>query len=211
VNESFGTVGQPKYLEFADDILHSGRHLLDVINDMLDIAKLQSGMTELRLQRVPSRGIIDAAVRIVRKKAEQSGIHLELALPRDLPPIRADHLRLRQVLLNLLSNAIKFTPAGGTVSVIAAEYDTGLAITVRDTGIGMAAEDIPRALEPFVQVDSSLARRHGGTGLGLPLSKLFVDLHGGQFEIHSEPGKGTSVTIVLPTTLATTVQQPIAA
>jgi signal transduction histidine kinase len=210
-NESFGSVGQPKYREFADDILHSGRHLLDVINDMLDIAKLQSGMTELRLQRVPSRGIIDAAVRIVRKKAEQSGIHLELALPRDLPPIRADHLRLRQVLLNLLSNAIKFTPAGGTVSVIAAEYDTGLAITVRDTGIGMAAEDIPRALEPFVQVDSSLARRHGGTGLGLPLSKLFVDLHGGQFEIHSEPGKGTSVTIVLPTTLATTVQQPIAA
>jgi signal transduction histidine kinase len=198
-NETFGAVGQPKYREFADDILHSGRHLLDVINDMLDIAKLQSGMTELRLQQVPSRGVIDAAVRIVRKKAEQAGIELELALPRDLPLIRADHLRLRQVLLNLLSNAIKFTPAGGKVTVIAECWREGLAITVRDTGIGMAQEDIPRALEPFVQVDTSFARRHGGTGLGLPLSKLFIDLHGGQFHIHSAPGKGTSVTVVLPT------------
>lgn len=198
--EAFGSVGQPKYREFADDILHSGRHLLDVINDMLDIAKLQSGTTELRLRRVPSRSIIDAAVRIVRKKAEQAGISLELVLPRDnLPMIQADHVRLRQVLLNLLSNAIKFTPAGGTVSIIAEHCESGLAITVRDTGIGMAQEDIPRALQPFVQVDNSLARRHGGTGLGLPLSKLFVDLHGGQLDIHSEPGKGTSVSIVLPT------------
>jgi len=197
-NESFGSVGQPKYREFAGDILHSGRHLLDVINDMLDIAKLQSGMAELRLRRVPSRGIIDAAVRIVRKKAEQAGISLELVVPSDLPMILADHLRLRQVLLNLLSNAIKFTPAGGTVSVVAEQCEAGLAITVRDTGIGMAPEDIPRALQPFVQVDNSFARQHGGTGLGLPLSKLFVDLHGGRFEIHSELGKGTSVTIVLP-------------
>ncbi len=197
--EALGPAGQPKYREFADDILHSGRHLLDVINDMLDIAKLQSGMTELRLQPVPSRGIVDAAVRIVREKAEQAGLTLELAIPRNLPMIQADQLRLRQVLLNLLSNAIKFTPAGGTVSVIAEQRGAGLAITVRDTGIGMALDDIPRALQPFVQVDNSLARRHGGTGLGLPLSKRFIDLHGGQFEIRSEPGKGTSVTIVLPT------------
>ena len=197
-SESFGPVGQPKYREFADDILHSGRHLLDVINDMLDIAKLQSGTAELRLQRVPSRTIVDAAVRIVRKKAEQAGINLELVIPGDLPIIQADHLRLRQVLLNLLSNAIKFTPAGGKVSVIAVQREAELAITVRDTGIGMAPGDIPRALQPFVQVDNSLARRHGGTGLGLPLSKRFVDLHGGRLDIHSEPGKGTSVTIVLP-------------
>ncbi len=166
---------------------------------MLDIAKLQSGTAELRLQRVPSRTIVDAAVRIVRKKAEQAGINLELVIPGDLPIIQADHLRLRQVLLNLLSNAIKFTPAGGKVSVIAVQREAELAITVRDTGIGMAPGDIPRALQPFVQVDNSLARRHGGTGLGLPLSKRFVDLHGGRLDIHSEPGKGTSVTIVLPT------------
>jgi signal transduction histidine kinase len=201
-NQSFGPIGQPKYREFADDILHSGRHLLDVINDVLDIAKLQSGMTELRLQPVPSRNIVDAAARIVRKKAEQAGISLELLIPRDLPMIQADPLRLRQVLLNLLSNAIKFTPAGGKVSVAAEQCATGLAITVRDTGIGMAQEDIPRALQPFVQVDNSLARRHGGTGLGLPLSKLFVDLHGGEFRIDSAPGKGTSVTIVLPAAYA---------
>jgi len=197
-NESFGPVGQPRYREFADDILHSGRHLLEVINDMLDIAKLQSGMTELRLQRVPSRSIVDAAVRIVRKRAEQAGVGLEVALPPDMPMIDADHLRMRQVLLNLLSNAIKFTPSGGTVSVIAEWRDAALAITVRDTGIGMAEEDIPRALQPFVQVDHSLARRHGGTGLGLPLAKLFVDLHRGQFTVHSALGKGTSVRIVLP-------------
>jgi len=197
-NESFGPVGQPKYREFADDILHSGRHLLEVINDMLDIAKLQSGMTELRLQQVPSRSIVDSAVRIVRKRAEQAGVGLELLIPANLPIIQADHLRMRQVLLNLLSNAIKFTPAGGKVSVIAEHCAAGLSITVRDTGIGMRQEDIPRALQPFVQVDNSLSRGHGGTGLGLPLAKLFVDLHGGQFTIHSAVGKGTSVTIILP-------------
>jgi len=201
-NESFGPVGQPRYREFADDILHSGRHLLEVINDMLDIAKLQSGMTELRLQRVPSHGIVESAVRIVRKRAEEAGVALELAIPPDMPIIEVDHLRMRQVLLNLLSNAIKFTPDGGKVSVIAERHDAALAITVRDTGIGMAPEDIPRALQPFVQVDNSLARRHGGTGLGLPLAKLFVDLHGGQFTIRSALGKGTSVTIVLPTSVA---------
>jgi len=197
-NEAFGALGQPKYREFAEDILHSGRHLLEVINDMLDIAKLQSGMTELRLQQVPSRSIVDSAVRIVRKRAEQAGVGLELLIPPNLPIIQADHLRMRQVLLNLLSNAIKFTPAGGKVSVIAEHCEAGLSIMVCDTGIGMRQEDIPRALQPFVQVDNSLSRRHGGTGLGLPLAKLFVDLHGGQFTIHSALGKGTSVTIVLP-------------
>ena len=196
--EAFGPLGQPKYREFADDILHSGRHLLEVINDMLDIAKLQSGMTELRLQKVSSRSIVDSAVRIVRKRAEEAGVALELLVPPDLPVIEVDHLRMRQVLLNLLSNAIKFTPAGGQVSVDVEHRQHGLAITVRDTGIGMAPEDIPRALQPFVQVDSSLARRHGGTGLGLPLAKLFVDLHGGQFTIRSALGKGTAVTVILP-------------
>ena len=196
--EAFGPLGQPKYREFADDILHSGRHLLEVINDMLDIAKLQSGTTELRLQQVPSRSIVDSAVRIVRKRAEEAGVTLEVSVPPDLPVIEADHLRMRQVLLNLLSNAIKFTPAGGLVSVAVEHRQNGLAMTVRDTGIGMAPEDIPRALQPFVQVDTSLARRHGGTGLGLPLAKLFVDLHGGQFTIRSAVGKGTEVTVVLP-------------
>jgi len=196
--EAFGPLGQTKYREFADDILHSGRHLLEVINDMLDIAKLQSGTTELRLRQVPSRSIVESAVRIVRKRAEEAGVALEVTVSPELPVIEADHLRMRQVLLNLLSNAIKFTPAGGKVSVTAEHRQDGLAITVRDTGIGMASEDIPRALQPFVQVDTSLARRHGGTGLGLPLAKLFVDLHGGQFTIRSALGKGTEVTVVLP-------------
>ena len=196
--ESLGPVGQPKYREFATDILHSGRHLLELINDILDIAKLQSGTTELRLAPVRLRRIMDDAVRIVRKQAQEAEIHLDLTLRNEPAVIQADHVRLRQVLLNLLSNAIKFTPAGGSVSVLAEGCAEGVAISVRDTGIGMAAEDIPRALEPFVQVDSSLTRAHGGTGLGLPLSKLFIELHGGRFSIRSEPGKGTTVTIVLP-------------
>ena len=196
--ESLGPVGQPKYREFATDILHSGRHLLELINDILDIAKLQSGTTELRLAPVRLRRIVDDAVRIVRKQAQEADIRLDLTLRNEPAVIQADHVRLRQVLLNLLSNAIKFTPAGGSVSVLAEGCDEGVAISVRDTGIGMAAEDIPRALAPFGQVDSSLTRAHGGTGLGLPLSKLFIELHGGRFGIRSEPGKGTTVTIVLP-------------
>jgi signal transduction histidine kinase len=209
-DESLGPVGQPKYREFATDILHSGRHLLDLINDILDIAKLQSGTTQLRLSHVRSRRVVDDAVRIVRKQAEAAGVNLELIMLQEPPLIEADHVRIRQVLLNLLSNAIKFTPAGGTVTVTVEPCMDGLSIVVRDTGIGMAAEDIPRALAPFGQVDSSLTRQHGGTGLGLPLSKLFIELHGGQFDIRSEKGKGTEVSIMLPV-VVTPVRERIAA
>jgi signal transduction histidine kinase/HAMP domain-containing protein len=197
-SEMFGAVGQPKYRDFAVDILRSGRHLLEVINDILDIAKLQSGTTELRLESVQITELIDDSIRIVREQAESGGIALTRSIGQRLPKIEADATRVRQVLLNLLSNAIKFTPTGGHIEVTAEHAPEGIRVAVRDTGIGMEAASIPKALEPFGQVDSSIARKYGGTGLGLPLSKLFTELHGGRLTIESAPGKGTTVTVILP-------------
>ena len=198
VKETFGPVGQPRYKEFADDILHAGRHLMDVITDILDIAKAQSGTTELQVRTVRPEAVARSAVRIVHEKARDANLTLTMRIGEHLPSIAADTVRLRQILLNLLSNAIKFTPAGGTIAVSVNRHAEGVAIVVRDSGTGMTRDDIPRALQPFVQVDTSLARRHGGTGLGLPLTKIFVELHGGRLEIDSEIDVGTTVTVVLP-------------
>jgi two-component system cell cycle sensor histidine kinase PleC len=196
--EMFGPVGQPRYKDFAGDIVRSGRHLLEVISDILDVAKLQSGKTELHLKRLELSEVIDDAMRIVKEQADSAGIALTSAVEPDLPAIDGDATRLRQVLLNLLSNAIKFTPAGGLILVSAQRHDDRIDLTVRDSGIGMEAKDIPTAFEPFGQIDSSLARKYGGTGLGLPLSKMFAELHGGGLAIVSVPGKGTIVTVTLP-------------
>ena len=198
VKETFGPVGQPQYREFADDILHAGRHLMEVITDILDIAKAQSGTIELKKRTVRPEAVMRAAVRIVHEKARDSDITLVTHIGEHLPTIEADTVRLRQVLLNLLSNAIKFTSSGGTVQADVYRVPEGVALRVRDTGAGMAPGDIPRALRPFVQVDTSLARRHGGTGLGLPLTKIFVELHGGRLEIDSAINVGTTMTVVLP-------------
>jgi signal transduction histidine kinase/HAMP domain-containing protein len=196
--ETFGPVGQPQYREFAGDILHAGRHLMDVITDILDIAKAQSGTIELRKRTVRPEAVLRAAVRIVHETARDADITLEVHIGEDLPTVEADTVRLRQVLLNLLSNAIKFTSAGGTIRAAVLPHPEGVALRVSDSGAGMAPGDIPRALQPFVQVDTSLARRHGGTGLGLPLTKIFVELHGGRLEIESKLNAGTTVTVLLP-------------
>jgi two-component system cell cycle sensor histidine kinase PleC len=196
--EMFGPVGQPRYKDFAGDIVRSGRHLLEVISDILDVAKLQSGKTELHLKRLELREVIDEATRIVQEQADSSGITLKVSVDADLPAVDGDATRLRQVLLNLLSNAIKFTPAGGDIVVAAQRAGDLVSFSVRDSGIGMAAKDIPKAFEPFGQVDSSIARKYGGTGLGLPLSKMFAELHGGVLGIESILGKGTTVTVSLP-------------
>jgi signal transduction histidine kinase len=197
--EMFGPVGQKRYKDFAGDIVRSGRHLLEVINDILDVAKLQSGKTELRLGRLELREVIAEATRMVKEQAESSGIAMTSSVDPNLPAVDGDATRLRQVLLNLLSNAIKFTPAGGRIVVSAQRTGDCISVSVRDSGIGMAANDIPKAFEPFGQVDSSHARKYGGTGLGLPLSKMFVELHGGGLAIESVLGEGTIVTVSLPT------------
>jgi two-component system cell cycle sensor histidine kinase PleC len=186
------------YRHYGEIVCASGQHLLSIISDMLDIAKLNSGKIELNLEPVDVTAVIAEAVSMISEKADSAQVQIVLALDARCPKIEADCLRLRQVLLNLLSNAIKFTPAGGQVEVSTAARARELRIAVRDTGIGMAPEDIPRALEPFTQVGHNEKVAREGTGLGLPISKSLVVMHGGRFDIASAPKRGTTVTISLP-------------
>jgi signal transduction histidine kinase/HAMP domain-containing protein len=196
--EMMGPVGQPKYKEFANDILASGRHLLELINDLLDCAKLQSGKMVLRFEATSIGEVVDDAVRMARKEAEGAEICLTCHVEPNIGLVAGDPIRLRQVLLNLLSNSIKFTPARGLIAVTVGRSDAVIRVAVSDTGIGMAADDIPKALEPFTQIEESLARKHGGTGLGLALSKMLVESHGGSLTVESTRGVGTTVSFVLP-------------
>jgi signal transduction histidine kinase len=186
-----------RYRDYAQDINGSGLHLLRIINDLLDLSKVEAGRLELHDGPVAIGTTFETCRRMVCDRAAAAGVELDFA-DTDLE-VSADELRLEQVLLNLVSNAVKFTPNGGRVAVSAILGAGGeVEIAVADTGIGMAAEDIPRALQPFGQIDNSLARPHGGTGLGLPLAQRLVELHGGTMTIDSEVGKGTTVTVTLP-------------
>jgi len=200
-----------RYREYSSMIRRSGEHLLTIINDILDIAKLQSGKTELHLEVAPVDMIVEESVRLIEGQAKAANIALSCRIGSNIPPVHADLTRLRQVVLNLLSNAIKFTPSGGKVSIEARVWEGAVMITVTDTGIGMAEKDIPRALEPFGQISNAMTRAHEGTGLGLPLSKSLIELHGGHFEIKSAPGVGTSITITLPAVLTEQSEEPEAA
>jgi len=195
--QAFGPV-LPRYGEYGALIVKSGRHLLKIINDILDLAKLQSGKTELLLEPVDSAVSMHEAVNLLADKAAQKGVLLCCYPEAGLPSIVADSTRLHQVLINLISNAVKFTPSGGKVLVRAWHGPSGVAIEVADTGIGMSAEDIPKALEPFGQIENAMTRTYEGTGLGLPLARNLVELHGGIFGIASEPGRGTAVRITFP-------------
>ncbi|MEQ9331080.1 MHYT domain-containing protein [Thalassobaculum sp.] len=196
--EIYGPHGDPRYAEFARTIVSSGQHLLDLINDVLDVSGLDAGRLELQETDIDVGELVDGALRMLEGQADQAGLRLEAEVPANLPALSADARRLRQVLLNLVSNALKFTPEGGRVTVSAAVDSAGLTVSVADTGIGIAAEDVPRALEPFEQVDSRLSRRYQGSGLGLPLSRQLVELHGGTLSIESAVGTGTTVTVTLP-------------
>ncbi len=197
--EVFGPLGNPHYDAYAKSINDSGRHLLEVINDILDVSKIEAGRLELIEEEVSAPRLVESTVRLIRERAVSAGLVLEVRVPEDLPLFRADQRRVKQILLNLLSNAIKFTPVGGRVRIAAALDGAGaLAITVSDTGIGMAPDDVSKAMAAFGQIDSALARRHEGTGLGLPLSRSLAELHGGSMTLTSEPGRGTSVTVTFP-------------
>jgi PAS domain S-box-containing protein len=198
-NELFGPIGNAHYGEYARDIFESGSHLLNLINDILDVSKLEAGKIELLDSNCDIRTIAGSAMRTVAERAESGGVTIEIEAGGNLPALRADERRLKQILLNLLSNAVKFTPEDGRI-VIAAEAPPagGFVVEIRDTGIGMSAEEIPQALAPFIQIDSELARKFDGTGLGLPLTKSLVELHGGTMEIESEPGEGTVVRLRFP-------------
>ncbi len=198
-DEIFGPVGSARYREYLHDINESGHHLLGLVNDLMDIAKLELGKTVLDEAPVELSELIRASVAEAAAAAQASGVALETAIPDDLAQLRADGPKLRQVLDNLLSNAVKFTASGGTVTVSAwASADAGFVLQIADDGIGMALKDIPVALAPFGQIDNPLRQRHEGSGLGLPLTKALVELHAGSFDLQSEPGAGTKVTLRFP-------------
>ncbi|MGH6870122.1 MAG: PAS domain-containing sensor histidine kinase [Rhizomicrobium sp.] len=194
----FGAVGNPKYVEYARDIHSSGAHLLDLINDVLDLAKLEAGKLDLRESDICVSDLAEQCVTLVKSRAADGAVALETDIASGLPPLRCDARAVKQILLNLLSNAVKFTPEGGRVRLCARAAAGGLAIAVSDTGIGMSKADIAVALSPFGQIDSQLARKHQGTGLGLPISRSLARLHGGDLTITSEPGKGTTITAHFP-------------
>jgi PAS domain S-box-containing protein len=197
-DELFGPVGQMKYADYAKDIHSSGRHLLDLINDILDLSKLEAGKLELRESEVSIRSVVEECLTLIRDRAEKSNVMLISDLEPRLPRLMCDERALKQVVLNFLSNAVKFTPARGEVTLRACRTADGIAISIKDTGIGMSNADITVALSAFGQVDSKLARRHQGTGLGLPITKSLIELHGGTLTIESAPKIGTTMTATFP-------------
>jgi signal transduction histidine kinase len=194
-----GPVGNDSYLGYLKDIHDSGIDLLNIINDILDLSKAEAGKLELSEQTVDVATVLDAVGRLMAPKIDSAGLTLALDVPADLGPLFCDRLKLKQILLNILSNAVKFTPFGGRVEISATcDPGVGFVIVIRDSGIGIAKDDIPRVLLPFEQVESALSRSRNGTGLGLPLTAAMMHLHGGALEIDSEIDRGTTVTIRFP-------------
>jgi len=196
-SQLYGPLGHRKYLEYADDVHRSGAHLLDLINDVLDLSKIDAGRMEVRESIFAVADLIEETVMLLRDKAS-GHVTIELCPPPSVQ-LKADQRLAKQVLINLLSNAIKFTPQGGRVTISALDNPvSGIEITVADTGIGMTQAQIEKAFSVYGQVDSRIARTHEGTGLGLPISQSLARLQGGDLLAHSVPGKGTRMTLVLP-------------
>ncbi|WP_157138890.1 sensor histidine kinase [Asticcacaulis biprosthecium] len=195
--EMFGPLGHARYKEYAGDILGSGQHLLSLINDILDMSKIEAGKMTLRIEPVSLDEVIEDTLRLVRQRAEKAGLKIRVHMPQ-LPEIEADFRALKQILLNLLTNAIKFTPQHGTVTISAAMTDNNVHIAVADTGIGIAAKDMERLARPFEQIENQFSKTKEGTGLGLALTKSLIEMHSGRLEIDSTEGQGTTVNVILP-------------
>jgi signal transduction histidine kinase len=188
-----------RYRDYAKDIHASGAQLLSIINDILDFSKAEVGQLSLNETTIDSATLVEDSVRFVTPAAAKKGVALVTDVPAGLPPFRGDERRLRQILLNLLSNAVKFSTSGGEVRVSARLDESGeIEFTVKDTGIGIPADQISRVMDPFYQVDGSLARQQEGTGLGLTIAKSLAELHGGRLTLESESGRGTTIRLVLP-------------
>lgn len=196
-DDLFGAAGRERYQRYAGDIHSAGKHLLALINDILDLSKVEAGRLELKYETVDVGELIRACLPIVAPLADRRGVEVTARLDPALR-IEADHLRLRQMVLNLLSNAVKFTLRDGKVSIRAALREDGVEIIVADNGIGMSPEQIEVALQPFGQVTTESPYAQVGTGLGLPIVISLVELHGGGFAIDSAPNRGTTVTLILP-------------
>jgi signal transduction histidine kinase len=197
--EVFGPIGDPHYAEYAQDIRNSGQHLLAIINDILDMAKIESGKLEMAEAWFALSDLITETLRLLRARARAAGIELMVEMGAELSVLQGDRQLIRQVLLNLYSNALKFTLPGGRVHTeIDRRSDGSVVVRITDTGIGIAPADLARVLQPFVQVENYLQRRHEGTGLGLPLVKAMIELHGGTFKLDSVLGAGTTATVTFP-------------
>ncbi|MDP9319609.1 MAG: sensor histidine kinase [Chloroflexota bacterium] len=195
-----GMVGElsDKQAEYMDDVLVSARHLLALINDILDLSKVEAGRMELELSSFSVREAVDNGVMMVRERAARAGVVLGATVASDVDEIEADQRKVKQVLFNLLTNAVKFTPSGGHVDVAASRADGEIRVSVRDSGIGIAPEDQERVFEEFQQVSAAKRVSAEGTGLGLPLARRFVELHGGRLWVESTPGAGSTFTFSLP-------------
>src|SRR5512145_1746480 len=193
----FGELNE-KQAEYTDDILTSGRHLLSLINEILDLSKVEAGRMELETATFDLPLAIDNARTFVRERATKHGISLDVSVDERLGDFIGDERKIKQILLNLLSNAVKFTPEGGRIQIDARQSDGAVEISVSDTGIGIAPEDQPKIFEEFRQVGSDYVHKVEGTGLGLTLAKKFVELHGGRIWVTSELGKGSKFTFTLP-------------
>jgi two-component system cell cycle sensor histidine kinase PleC len=185
--------------EYAGFINDAGKHLLGIISDILDVAKIESGTFELDLETRPLRDLLVSAASMVEHRIAEKNQTLAVVIPDRLPPVRVDARRLKQIVVNLLSNAHKFTPPGGNITLAAAAVDSRyVAVSVRDTGIGMSPEQIAVALKPFGQVQGGRTRTQEGTGLGLPIAKALVEQHGGRMWLDSAEGRGTTVAFTIP-------------
>ena len=202
--EILGPLGVPEYRDYADAVRTSGHHLLEIINDILDLAAVEVGKLELHLEPVDLNRVVLSTVRLVGAMALAKNQRLVNAMPANLPYLTADYRRLQQILLNLLANAIKFTPNDGVVRIegrVDDSADGAMLLIITDTGIGISAEDIVKLMAPFSRVGKPTSRRQQGTGLGLHLSRNLAQLHGGSLMIESAPGKGTKATLRLPSKL----------
>jgi signal transduction histidine kinase len=193
----FGEIN-PKQGEYVDDIRSSGQHLLSLINDILDLSKVEAGRMELELSRFSLSEALQAVVLMVRERAAGRGIALTSDIGPDIDLVEADERKIKQVVLNLLTNAVKFTPANGRVELSATHGRDGVVVAIRDTGVGIAPADQARVFEEFAQARSGATREQEGTGLGLTLSRKFVELHGGRIWVESEVGKGSTFRFTLP-------------
>jgi two-component system cell cycle sensor histidine kinase PleC len=197
--EMFGPLGHPRYIEYMQDISASGIHLLQLIGDILDLSAIEAGKLELYEEKTELIHLISEALLMIEPRAISKGVELRVELQNPELRLFVDIRRFKQILINILSNAIKYTPKKGSISIESYIVEDGaLLISVSDTGAGMKTKDIDRALQPFVQVDDVLTRRHEGIGLGLPLSNRLAEMHGTKLEIDSELDKGTTVTLHLP-------------
>jgi signal transduction histidine kinase len=193
----FGPLNE-RQREYVEDIVASGQHLLDLINDILDISKIEAGRLELQVEEFDLQSALCNAITLVRSRAVAKDLRLELAIDEDLGGVRADARKFKQIMVNLLGNAVKFTPAGGSVRVTASRTNGETKISIDDTGVGIAPEHVERIFEPFYQVASDASTTRAGTGLGLTLCKELIELHGGALAVASQPGKGSSFQFSLP-------------